>query len=157
MEKLLDAAIACAEKIASNSKLVAAMAKESVNAGRGWGATGSPGGCGFSREVSPTSPLLLAFETTLAEGMRTEKRLFYATFATVSRVQPHCGGDSGAAAPPSLTPALLTGRPQRGDDSVRGEAQGELHRQLSPGMQVPAAACAPQPLCHPKGFGTSGE
>ncbi|XP_010151125.1 PREDICTED: enoyl-CoA hydratase, mitochondrial, partial [Eurypyga helias] len=31
-EKLLDAAIACAEKIASNSKLVAAMAKESVNA-----------------------------------------------------------------------------------------------------------------------------
>uniref|UniRef100_A0A663DV39 Enoyl-CoA hydratase, mitochondrial n=1 Tax=Aquila chrysaetos chrysaetos TaxID=223781 RepID=A0A663DV39_AQUCH len=57
-EKLLDAAIACAEKIASNSKLVAAMAKESVNA---------------------------AFETTLAEGTRTEKRLFYATFATGDR------------------------------------------------------------------------
>ncbi|XP_039559657.1 enoyl-CoA hydratase, mitochondrial [Passer montanus] len=58
VEKLLDAAIACAEKIASNSKLVAAMAKESVNA---------------------------AFETTLTEGNRTEKRLFYATFATSDR------------------------------------------------------------------------
>ncbi|XP_064320604.1 enoyl-CoA hydratase, mitochondrial [Phalacrocorax carbo] len=58
VEKLLDEAIACAEKIASNSKLVAAMAKESVNA---------------------------AFETTLAEGNRTEKRLFYATFATGDR------------------------------------------------------------------------
>uniref|UniRef100_A0A8C3MQN1 Enoyl-CoA hydratase, mitochondrial n=1 Tax=Geospiza parvula TaxID=87175 RepID=A0A8C3MQN1_GEOPR len=58
VEKLLDAAIACAEKIAKNSKLVAAMAKESVNA---------------------------AFETTLTEGNRTEKRLFYATFATSDR------------------------------------------------------------------------
>ncbi|XP_064001049.1 enoyl-CoA hydratase, mitochondrial isoform X2 [Pogoniulus pusillus] len=58
VDKLLNAAIACAEKIASNSKLVAAMAKESVNA---------------------------AFETTLAEGTRTEKRLFYATFATDDR------------------------------------------------------------------------
>ncbi|XP_036242115.1 enoyl-CoA hydratase, mitochondrial [Molothrus aeneus] len=58
VEKLLDAAIACAEKIARNSKLVAAMAKESVNA---------------------------AFETTLTEGNRTEKRLFYATFATRDR------------------------------------------------------------------------
>lgn len=58
VEKLLDAAITCAEKIASNSKLVAAMAKESVNA---------------------------AFETTLTEGNRTEKRLFYATFATSDR------------------------------------------------------------------------
>ncbi|KAM6306382.1 enoyl-CoA hydratase, mitochondrial [Aegotheles albertisi] len=58
VEKLLDEAIACAEKIASNSKLVAAMAKEAVNA---------------------------AFETTLTEGNRTEKRLFYATFATSDR------------------------------------------------------------------------
>uniref|UniRef100_A0A8D2QE66 Enoyl-CoA hydratase, mitochondrial n=1 Tax=Zonotrichia albicollis TaxID=44394 RepID=A0A8D2QE66_ZONAL len=58
VDKLLDAAIACAEKIARNSKLVAAMAKESVNA---------------------------AFETTLTEGNRTEKRLFYATFATNDR------------------------------------------------------------------------
>ncbi|XP_062459159.1 enoyl-CoA hydratase, mitochondrial [Pezoporus occidentalis] len=58
VEKLVDAAVACAEKIASNSKLVVAMAKESVNS---------------------------AFETTLVEGMRTEKRLFYATFATADR------------------------------------------------------------------------
>lgn len=87
MEKLLDAAIACAEKIASNSKLVAAMAKESVNAGRGWGPTGNPlgGAARPGRGVSPISPLLSAFETTLTEGNRTEKRLFYATFATVSR------------------------------------------------------------------------
>lgn len=35
--------------------------------------------------VSPSSSLLSAYETTLAEGTRTEKRLFYATFATVSR------------------------------------------------------------------------
>nr|XP_025953196.1 enoyl-CoA hydratase, mitochondrial [Dromaius novaehollandiae] len=58
VEKLLEAAISCGEKIASNSKLVTAIAKESVNA---------------------------AFETTLAEGSRTEKRLFYATFATDDR------------------------------------------------------------------------
>lgn len=36
VDKLLDAAISCAEKIASNSKLVVAMAKESVNAGMGF-------------------------------------------------------------------------------------------------------------------------
>ncbi|KAM8806396.1 enoyl-CoA hydratase, mitochondrial [Eudromia elegans] len=58
VDKLLEAAISCAEKIASNSKLVTAIAKESVNA---------------------------AFETTLAEGNRTEKRLFYVTFATDDR------------------------------------------------------------------------
>lgn len=54
MEKLLDAAIACAEKIARNSKLVTAMAKESVNAGRGWGLTGNPlGGLQGQAEESP--------------------------------------------------------------------------------------------------------
>lgn len=35
MERLVEEAIQCAEKIASNSKIVAAMAKESVNAGTG--------------------------------------------------------------------------------------------------------------------------
>lgn len=51
------------------------------------GPTGNPsrGPAGPGSRVSPTSPLLSAFETTLAEGTRTEKRLFYATFATVSR------------------------------------------------------------------------
>lgn len=87
MEKLLDAAIACAEKIAGNSKLVAAMAKESVNAGTGWGPTGNPLGglCEPRQRGLPNFSLLSAFETTLTEGNRTEKRLFYATFATVSR------------------------------------------------------------------------
>uniref|UniRef100_A0A8C5RQK2 Enoyl-CoA hydratase, mitochondrial n=1 Tax=Laticauda laticaudata TaxID=8630 RepID=A0A8C5RQK2_LATLA len=58
VEKLLDEAIGCGEKIARHSKLVVAMAKEAVNA---------------------------AFELTLAEGNRLEKRLFHATFATEDR------------------------------------------------------------------------
>ncbi|XP_068927328.1 enoyl-CoA hydratase, mitochondrial [Petaurus breviceps papuanus] len=55
VDKLLEEAIRCAEKIANNSKIVTQMAKESVNA---------------------------AFETTLAEGIRLEKKLFYSTFST---------------------------------------------------------------------------
>ncbi|XP_053167631.1 enoyl-CoA hydratase, mitochondrial isoform X1 [Hemicordylus capensis] len=58
VDKLLDEAISCGEKIAGNSKLVTAMAKEAVNA---------------------------AFEMTLSEGNKTEKRLFHATFATDDR------------------------------------------------------------------------
>jgi enoyl-CoA hydratase len=54
-DKLLEEAMAAAEKIASMSLPVAMMAKESVNR---------------------------AFETTLAEGIRFERRLFHATFAT---------------------------------------------------------------------------
>jgi enoyl-CoA hydratase len=54
-EKLLDEAMAAAEKIAAMSLPVAMMAKESINR---------------------------AFETTLAEGIRFERRLFHATFAT---------------------------------------------------------------------------
>src|SRR5262249_46851196 len=54
-EKLLDEALAAAEKIAGMSLPVAMMAKESVNR---------------------------AFETTLAEGIRFERRLFHAAFAT---------------------------------------------------------------------------
>jgi enoyl-CoA hydratase len=54
-EKLLEEALAAAEKIAAMSLPVAMMAKESVNR---------------------------AFETTLAEGIRFERRLFHATFAT---------------------------------------------------------------------------
>uniref|UniRef100_A0A452DLP7 Enoyl-CoA hydratase, mitochondrial n=1 Tax=Capra hircus TaxID=9925 RepID=A0A452DLP7_CAPHI len=55
VETVVEEAIQCAEKIASNSKIVTAMAKESVNA---------------------------AFEMTLAEGVKLEKKLFYSTFAT---------------------------------------------------------------------------
>ena len=54
-EKLLEEAMAAAEKIAGMSLPVAMMAKESVNR---------------------------AFETTLAEGIRFERRMFHATFAT---------------------------------------------------------------------------
>ncbi|KAM5241158.1 enoyl-CoA hydratase, mitochondrial [Hipposideros larvatus] len=55
VETLVEEAIQCAEKIASNSKIVVKMAKESVNA---------------------------AFEMTLTEGNKLEKKLFYSTFAT---------------------------------------------------------------------------
>lgn len=58
VDQLVSEAVKCGEKIASNSKLVSAMAKEAVNA---------------------------AFELTLAEGNRLEKRLFHATFATDDR------------------------------------------------------------------------
>lgn len=58
VETLVEEAIQCAEKIASYSKIVTAMAKESVNA---------------------------AFETSLAEGLKLEKKLFYSTFATEDR------------------------------------------------------------------------
>ncbi|KAM9197327.1 enoyl-CoA hydratase, mitochondrial isoform 2-T3 [Dugong dugon] len=55
VETVVEEAIKCAEKIANNSKIVVAMAKESVNA---------------------------AFEMTLTEGNKLEKKLFYSTFAT---------------------------------------------------------------------------
>ncbi|KAG8000080.1 Enoyl-CoA hydratase [Nibea albiflora] len=58
VDQLVSEAVKCGEKIASNSKLVSAMAKEAVNA---------------------------AYELTLAEGNRLEKRLFHATFATDDR------------------------------------------------------------------------
>ncbi|XP_069867520.1 enoyl-CoA hydratase, mitochondrial [Dipodomys merriami] len=58
VETLVEEAIQCAEKIASNSKIITAMAKESVNA---------------------------AFEMTLTEGNKLEKKLFYSTFATDDR------------------------------------------------------------------------
>jgi enoyl-CoA hydratase len=53
-EKLLDEALAVAERIASYSLPVVMMAKEAVNR---------------------------AYETTLAEGIRFERRLFHACFA----------------------------------------------------------------------------
>jgi len=55
LEKLLEEALAAAEKIASFSAPITLMAKESVNR---------------------------AFETSLAEGIKFERRLFHATFAT---------------------------------------------------------------------------
>ncbi|XP_037535002.1 enoyl-CoA hydratase, mitochondrial [Nematolebias whitei] len=58
VEQLVSEAVKCGEKIAANSKLVTAMAKEAVSG---------------------------AFELTLAEGNRLEKRLFHSTFATEDR------------------------------------------------------------------------
>ncbi|KAM4590790.1 enoyl-CoA hydratase, mitochondrial isoform 2-T2 [Odontesthes bonariensis] len=58
VEQLVPEAVKCGEKIAANSKLISAMAKEAVNA---------------------------AYELTLAEGNHLEKRLFHATFATDDR------------------------------------------------------------------------
>jgi len=57
-EELLAKAIKSADKIASHSKLTLQICKQATNA---------------------------AYETTLAEGMATEKRLFHATFATHDR------------------------------------------------------------------------
>lgn len=54
-EKLLEEALAAADKIASYSQVIAMMAKESVNR---------------------------AFETNLTEGLRFERRLFLSMFAT---------------------------------------------------------------------------
>jgi enoyl-CoA hydratase len=54
-DKLMEEALAVAEKIAGLSQPIAMMVKESVNR---------------------------AFETTLAEGVRFERRLFHSTFAT---------------------------------------------------------------------------
>jgi len=57
-EELVDKAVAAADKIASHSKLISQMCKQATNA---------------------------AYETTLSEGLATEKRLFHATFATSDR------------------------------------------------------------------------
>jgi len=58
LAKLLDEAIALGEEIAKKSQPIVRLAKEAVN---------------------------VAFETTLAEGIRFEQRVFYATFATADR------------------------------------------------------------------------
>ncbi|XP_073537574.1 enoyl-CoA hydratase, mitochondrial [Phyllobates terribilis] len=58
VDKVVDEAINCGEKIANNSKLIVSMAKEAVNG---------------------------AFELSLSEGNRLEKRLFHSTFATDDR------------------------------------------------------------------------
>ncbi len=57
-EQLVDEALKLAEKISSHSNLVVQMCKDAVNA---------------------------AYETTLAQGLQYEKRIFYSTFATKDR------------------------------------------------------------------------
>jgi len=58
VDKLLEETIKLGEKIAGNSQLITKLCKESVN---------------------------IAFETTLAEGLHFEKRMFHGTFATQDR------------------------------------------------------------------------
>lgn len=58
VDKLLAETIKLGEKIAGNSQLITRLCKESVN---------------------------IAYETTLAEGLHFEKRLFHSTFATNDR------------------------------------------------------------------------
>ncbi|PIO58742.1 enoyl-CoA hydratase/isomerase family protein [Teladorsagia circumcincta] len=57
-EQVVDEAVKLGEKIAEQSPIIVQMAKEAVNA---------------------------AYETTLNEGLRTERRLFHTTFATKDR------------------------------------------------------------------------
>ena len=57
-DPVVEGAIKTADKIASHSKLIVQMCKEATNA---------------------------SYETTLAEGLATEKRLFHATFSTEDR------------------------------------------------------------------------
>src|ERR1700726_4196465 len=59
-DKLMDEALAAAEKIASMSRPAAAMAKEAINR---------------------------AFETPLSEGMNVERNLFHSTFALEDRAE----------------------------------------------------------------------
>ena len=59
-EELLDEAMRIASEIAAKSRPIVAIAKEAVN---------------------------VAYETTLAEGVRFERRAFYATFATADRAE----------------------------------------------------------------------
>lgn len=56
-EKLVEEAVKLAEKISANSPLIVQLCKESVNT---------------------------AYETTLQEGLKFEKRTFHATFSTVN-------------------------------------------------------------------------
>lgn len=58
VDKLVEESVKLGEKIASNSQLIVGMAKESVN---------------------------VAYETSLAEGLHFEKRMFHGTFATKDR------------------------------------------------------------------------
>lgn len=59
-DQVVNEAIKLGEKIGKNSKLIVSLAKQSVNA---------------------------SYETPLTEGLKSEKRLFYATFATKDRME----------------------------------------------------------------------
>lgn len=79
-EKLVDEAVALAERIASFSKPTVLLAKESVN--------------NCARNTFCSLHLLtndnVAYEMTLREGCHFERRLFHSTFATVRDSFAHC-------------------------------------------------------------------
>lgn len=83
-EKLLEEAIKLGEKISEHSRLIVQLCKESVNNGTF---------LNYSlfllvKFISTYFILLIfrfpAFETALSQGLKFEKKQFYATFATVS-------------------------------------------------------------------------
>ncbi|TKS85525.1 Enoyl-CoA hydratase, mitochondrial [Collichthys lucidus] len=82
VDQLVSEAVKCGEKIASNSKLVSAMAKEAVNAELN---TIKRSKVNRFQCRLTCSSVISAYELTLAEGNRLEKRLFHATFATDDR------------------------------------------------------------------------
>lgn len=76
--------------------------------------------------------MIAAFELSLAEGLHFEKRLFHATFATVSR-GVHLRAVEGGLIWLSFNMMmffLLTGRPQRRHDSLCGEERGQFQGQV---------------------------
>ena len=103
----VDTAVKMAERIASFSQPIIAMAKETVNA---------------------------AYEMSLAEGVRFERRIFHSTFSTVRRARVAVvvavvvvvWGDAAH----SLR-ACATERPKGRHGRVYGEAQAAVHGQLS--------------------------
>lgn len=76
-EQLVEEAIKLGEKIGQNSKLTVAICKASVNNGKLefiWAYV----------NLTTTFFSITAYETTLKQGLESEKRLFHTTFGTVS-------------------------------------------------------------------------
>jgi len=118
--ELLDEAVLTGEKIAASSQPVVAMAKACVNA---------------------------AFETSLAEGLRFERAIFYSTFATMDQKASRA---SRPASPlrlhtlPAVLPGQLVDRPRRCVPSPPSLSP-------SPCTPSPTHCTLPTPSPHPPG------
>ena len=100
-EKLLDEAMAIANRIAELSTPIAMMVKESVNR---------------------------AFETTLAEGVRFERRLFHSTFATEDQKEDEAlPFRSSSRSLPSIRPATAIGSSGRSRNFRRIHSDSTSH------------------------------